>query len=31
VISERDAGALENYVVAWPNRTPRTKRPSNAS
>jgi uncharacterized cysteine cluster protein YcgN (CxxCxxCC family) len=26
VISERDAGALENYVVAWPNRAPRTKR-----
>ena len=31
VISERDAGALENYVVAWPNRTPRTKRRAAAS
>lgn len=28
-IGERDAGALERYVVAWPGRMPRAKRRKN--
>ena len=28
VVSERVAGALEDHVVAWPNREPRQRRPA---
>ena len=26
-VNEREAGPLEDHIVAWPGRTPRTRRP----